>query len=91
MLRLERSPHDTWQVQTLLLWGKRTREFTSDALALASLQQEAGEFRGSNTVSVSAPYLRVRLPSGQRLILDLQGEAPHGWEAVIAIFDRSSR
>jgi ribosomal protein L2 len=36
--------------------------------------------------SVDAPYTRVRLPSGKRLIFDAQCEAPHGWEALEAVF-----
>ena len=90
VLRLERSSGGTWKIETLLLWGKRTREFTSDAMAKATVERKAGEFRSSSTVSVSAPYLRVRLRSGQRLLLDLQGSAPHGWDAMMGIFDAAA-
>jgi hypothetical protein len=86
VLAMERQDDGRWQVTTWLLWGQKTREFTSDALAGATLVDEAGTFQSVWTVSVHAPYLRVRLSSGKRLIFDAQGEVPNGWPALEGVF-----
>ena len=88
VLRLERNADGTWQLTTLLLWGRRVRAFSSDDLAGATLEEDEGRFDSRLTVSVSAPFLRVRLPSRQQLIFDRQCEAPHGWAALEAVFSR---
>lgn len=86
VLDFVRTEAGKWQVTTWLLWGRRTREFTSEQLAESQLVNKVGRFDSRLTVSVNAPYTRVRLPSGQRLIFDAQGEAPHGWETLEAVF-----
>lgn len=72
VLRLERTEAGLWRVTTWLHWGRRVREFSSAELAGAQAVAEAGRF-DSIKFNVDAPYLRVRLPSGRRLIFDKQG------------------
>ena len=88
VLHLERDEVGTWRLTTWMLWGRRTRVLTSAELSGADLKHEAGEFDSRLTVSVDAPYLRVRLASGKRLIFDAQCEAPHGWDAIEGLFAR---
>ncbi|MSP91226.1 MAG: hypothetical protein EXR79_05425 [Myxococcales bacterium] len=74
------------RVTTWLVWGRRCREFTSDELRDSQVVEEEGTTDSTFTVSVAAPYTRVRLPSGQKLLFDAQCEAPHGWGALEAVF-----
>jgi len=85
VLRLVSTPDGSYRLTTWLLWGRRTRVLTTKALADAQFVSVAGDY-GEATGSADAPYVRVRLPSGRRLILDAQGDAPFGWDAVEAAF-----
>jgi hypothetical protein len=86
VLTFERTEAGGWRVVTWLLWGTRAREFTSEELNGSQVVEEEGKFDSRLTVSVDAPYTRVRLPSGKRLVFDAQCEAPHGWQALEAVF-----
>lgn len=86
VLTFESSAAGGWAVTTFLLWGRRRREFTSTSLASADVKEEEGITNSTFTVSVNAPYLKVRLGSGKKLIFDRQCDAPLGWDAIEGVF-----
>lgn len=86
VLRMERTQDGGARMTTWLLWGQRTEEWPLAELRGTSVLAHQGRFESRRTVSVNAPYLMARLPSGKRLILDQQGDAPHGWDAVYGVF-----
>ncbi len=86
VLRLERTEAASWRLTTWLLWGRRVREVPTDALTGAQSRYEDGRFRSRRGVDVDAPYLKVQLASGKRLIFDVQAEASNSRAALEALF-----
>ena len=86
VLTFERTDAGPCLLTTWLLWVRRTRSLPPEALAGAQLDDIEGRFESLWTPSVNAPYLRVQLASGQRLVFDAEGEAPHGWAVLEAVF-----
>ena len=81
VLELARQPDGALHVTTFLLWGRRQHLLVPGGEAT----EHAGEFHSLWAPDVNAPYLAVRLRSGRRLLLDRQGDAPHGWDAVLGV------
>lgn len=86
VLLLERAEGGSVRVTTWLLWGQRTEDCGRGELTGSAVVAHEGRFESMWAPSVNAPYLLARLPSGRRLILDQQGDAPRGWNEVYGVF-----
>jgi len=84
VLQIDRDGEGNLHIETWTLLGRRSRSWPASA-DWKPMTQHAGTAQFARAPSVNAPYLTLHPVGGRRMIVDLQGELPHGVAALEAV------
>ena len=85
VLRVDRDESGTLHIVTWTLFGPRRRAWPASTV-WKRVTAHAGTAHAPGAPAGNPPYLAVHPDGGSRLVIDLQGETPHGADTLEVVF-----